>query len=200
MKLDRPGIFKARPTNWSVYCSPDTAVALCVGYQILAQLENNEWTDWSGYEPHYITGYHFVIKRDGTVNETGVHQCVESLGWSGDLRQADGDVPDVVVQINCKEEEYNGRVSVKVGWLNPGDYTPQSGGADAQEVAQLQNRFGSLLRAAASAAGARSAGSKAAPAKKASPKAAPKAKETVPPHDADDAPMPWETNDGTTRF
>lgn len=196
MKLDREGIFKARPNFWNVYCSPDTAVALCVGYQILAQLDGNEWIDWSEYNDHFITGYHFVIKRDGTANVDGVRQCVEALGWSGDLRQLEGDVPDVVVQINCKVESYKGRESIKVAWLNPGDYVPQSGGADAQQVTQLQNRFGSLLRAAASAAGAKTATAKK-PAPAAAKTTAPKnasAPVTVPANDQD-GPLPWEEDD-----
>lgn len=150
MRLDRAGIFKAKPTSWGVQKSEGSqSVAIAIDFTILAQLEGYEWADWSGYEEHTITGYFWVIKKDGSINSTTVTSICESLYWNCSLESIANDpVPDMVVQITVKEETYNGQTRLKVGWLNPGDYSPKAAYAPVEEVKELQTRFGSLLRAA----------------------------------------------------
>ncbi|MGE0191982.1 MAG: hypothetical protein AB7T63_08050 [Planctomycetota bacterium] len=161
-RLDRPGIFRARPLSWSVRTSETSqAVAISIEFAVLAQLEASSWTSWAEYEEHRVYGQFYVIKRDGSVNQTVVEQLAGALGWNGDLRTVAGPVPDVTVQITVKEDAYNGQVRFKADWINPGDHTPQVPGASQGEVGTLQARFGSLLRAAA--AGARSHSKPSAP-------------------------------------
>ncbi len=163
-RLDRSGIFRARPLSWSVRPSETSqSVALSIEFLVLAQLDGSNWTSWAEYEEHRVFGDFYVIKRDGSVNQTMVEQLAGSLGWSGDLRQVGGAAPDVVVQITVKEDAYNGQVRFKADWINPGDHVPQSSGASQGEVGTLQARFGSLLRAAAAGA-KRSALARPAPA------------------------------------
>lgn len=152
-QLDRAGIFKAVAQSWFVQTKENSgSVAIGIQFLITAQLNgNNEWDDWSAYEEHGITGYFYVVKRDGSVNVPTVDQLVWSLGWTGDLAEVHAlPVPAKEVQITVKEETYEGRTQFKVGWLNPGDFTPGPRGASDTEVKQLHARFGSLLRAAAS--------------------------------------------------
>ncbi len=149
-RLDRAGIFRARPLSWCVRDRQDSAaIAISIEYQILAQLDGSDWADWSEFEEHTIFGDHYVVKRDGTINTVTVEQLAESLGWSGDLRSVTGVPPDVVVQITVKAETYNGVERLKVAWINPGDFSPRPESAAPETVAKLQSRFGSLLRAAA---------------------------------------------------
>jgi hypothetical protein len=152
--LDREGIFKARPLQWRVYQAKEgQSVAIAVEYRITAQLDGKEWSDWSGFDEVRCWGRHNVIKRDGTPNTAMCQQLAISLGWGGSLREVvGGPPPDIEVQITVKAETYNGQTSYKADWINPGDYVPQAGGADEQEVGQLEARFGSLLKAAASKA------------------------------------------------
>ena len=42
-----------------------------------------------------------------------------SLGWSGDLRDLAKAVPDVVVQITVKADEWDGQTRFKAEWLEP---------------------------------------------------------------------------------
>lgn len=149
--LDRTGIFKAVPAAWTVKSMESGAVAVNLEFTITAQLEGSEWTDWRGYEEHFAFGDFWVVKKDGTINTKSVQQLVAALGWSGDLRHVTGSPPEVEVQVTVKAEEHNGKTYHKVSWINPGNYTPRPEGASDGDVAQLQARFGSLLRAAASA-------------------------------------------------
>lgn len=152
-RIDREGIFKAIPYEWCINAAPNSsAVAVTIQYQILAQWNGSDWDDWSSYEEHEARGDHYVIGRNGQVNTNGVEQLAEALGWTGDMRAVTGAPPDITVQITVKAEEYNGQKRYKVSWLRPGDYTPRPQGASEEQVQQLQLQFGSLLRAAASAA------------------------------------------------
>lgn len=152
--LDRDGIFKARPVEWSVQPSKQTkAVAIYVGCTITAQYEDGEWKSWEEYEPHSIGGWWYVIGKDGKVNTTAVEQLAKSLWWDGDLRTVAGDPPDLVVQLTVKSEpDLAGNMKRKAQWMNPEDFIPKMNGASEDDVAKLATQFGSLLRAAAAAA------------------------------------------------
>lgn len=174
-QLDREGVFKATPMQWGINGSDNSqSVALVVVYRILAQFDAGEWADWSEYEDHQITGYHYIVKRDGQVNTTTVNNLVESIGWDGNLDTSAGP-PDVVCQITAANEEYNGQSRIKVQWLNPENFAPGPKTADPATVKQLAARYGSQLRAAAAAAKPKTVATKAkaAPPPPAKPKPAP---------------------------
>lgn len=150
IQLERAGIFKARPMAWGLQKSDQTqSVAVGIEFAIVAMLDNGAWQDWTQYEEHTITGYFYVVKRDGTINTRTVENLVQALGWNGDLSSVLAPPPDRVVQITVNAEEYEGKIRHKVQWINPEDYTPKPVFIEAGEVQTLQNRFGSLLRAAA---------------------------------------------------
>ncbi|MCE2456175.1 MAG: hypothetical protein J4G12_10270, partial [Gemmatimonadetes bacterium] len=164
--LDRDGLFKARLLSWSVYEAESGAVAVSCELHILEEWNGADWEDWSGYEDYRVFGNWWVIKRNGTVNASAVAQLRNSLGWDGSLDSVMGPPPGRTVQVVVRGEEYNGRVQHKASWMQPGDHKPNRG-VDTDRVGQLQARFGSLLRAAASsgAAPAATATAAVAPAK-----------------------------------
>lgn len=152
--LDRAGIFKARPLSWAVRTFDNSqAVAVNMKFSIVAQLDGAEWVSWADCEEHVVYGSFFVIKKDGTINTQAVENLYAAIGWEGDLRQvAASPVPERIVQITVKAEEYQGKTQYKVAWINPEDYTPTPQGASEDDVSKLQARFGGLLRAAAAGA------------------------------------------------
>ena len=184
-QLDRPGIFKARALRGHIRTSQQSqAVAVSIEFLILAQYDASAWTDWTQYEEHGIFGDFWVIKSDGSVNVQTAENLARSIGWDGDLDDVVGDLPAITVQITVKEEEYNGRKQLKVGWINPEDFTPAVVAASAEEVTALGRRFGSLLRAAASGAKA----AQALPPKATPP---PAATQTIEPPPVSDEDLPF---------
>lgn len=172
--LDREGIFKARPVSWVVKTFPNSrSVAIAIDFVVTAQLDGSEWQDWSAYDEVRVRGDYFVVKKTGEPNLVTIQQLAESMGWGGSLGQVHGESPPlVIVQIQVKEEVYNGKSFFKACWMNPGDYVPTGGGADEDAVKQLDAQFGSLLRAAAGSKVPK-AGVKAPPPPAAKPKPAP---------------------------
>lgn len=189
--LEREGIFKARPVKWAVRKAESGAVSVNLQLLILAQLDGDDWVSWEAAEDHFVYGDFYVVKKDGKINSAAVERLVGSLGWDGDLRSVFGDPPRVVVQATVKADTYNGVTRYKASWLNPENYVPGSFGESEDDVKQLQARYGSLLRAAAS--GAVKAGApKPAQAQAAAPgkasKAAPPAAKAPAPSDDDAIP------------
>ena len=166
--LDRDGIFKAVPVSWSIKEARETSsVAISIQFRIVAQLDGSEWMSWEEFEPHQVWGDFWIIKKDGTINQTTVEQLSDALGWSGSLVEVQGTPPAAIVQVTVKADEFNGVTRFKASWLNPGDYSPTPGGAPPEKVKALQARFGSLLRAAAG--GDKAGERKAPPAKRPAP-------------------------------
>lgn len=161
-RLDREGIFKARPVSWKVQPSKQSqSVGINVEFQIVAQLVDgvdangdkvSTWESWEEFEPHNCYGTFWVIGKTGQQNVTAIDQLVVSGLWNGDLKAVLGPVPEIVVQITVKAEDYNGQTYYKASWLNPEDHVPGPGGAGRDEVEKLSSQFGSLLRAAAAGA------------------------------------------------
>lgn len=150
MNLERTGIFKAIPKTWSVKTTESSdAIAVSIRFDITQELDGSTWKDWSGYQTHHVYGDFWVVKRTGQPLVDQVKNLSEVLGWNGALSSiVSAPPPRTEVQITVDAEEYNGKTYYKAKWLRPGDYTPNFG-ADADEVKALDQRFGSLLRAAA---------------------------------------------------
>lgn len=151
MKLDRAGIFKAFPTAWALgdKSKDSQSVPVVTEFQVTACLDGNEWEDWSSYEPQTITCYTYIVNREGKINNSGVEQLVKALGWNGDPAAFAGPVPNVVAQIVVEQEEYKGSASLKVKWINPGDFIlgPKTMANDALQ--DFRKVFGSQMKAAA---------------------------------------------------
>jgi len=166
--VDREGIFKAKPLDWSVKkFDGSSSVAINIRFEIVSMLnDQGGWDDWTQFVETFVYGDFFVLKRDGSVNDVTVKQLSESLGWNGSLHQvATNRPPDCIVQVSVKHETYNGKSYFKAGWINPENFTPSGQGEDADSAKALDAQFGSLLRAAANS-GARPTGKPASPAKK----------------------------------
>jgi len=153
-RLDRPGVFKARPVAMGLKNGSEgsKSAAVWIEFQIEAQLDGTEWTSWAEYEDHSIIGDFWIIKKDGSINQPTVARLAEVLDWDGNPDTICGNPPDIPVQITVGEETYNGQTRLKVQWLNPVDYQGGVASATPEQVKQINAQFGSLLRAAAGAA------------------------------------------------
>lgn len=97
-----------------------------------------------------ITGYFNLVTKAGKLNEINIRAIKDSLGWDGSSFSSlqDGDYAGVQVQIVCDEEEYQGKSSMRVKYLNPKDYAgigPKK--ADSVTLKSLDAKFGAMLRA-----------------------------------------------------
>jgi hypothetical protein len=126
-----------------------------------------------------ITAYLVLEKNDGSINDISVRQIMDALGWSGaslsDL--ANTDWSNREVQAFVAEDDYNGRVSLKVKSLRPYNaeptFAPQK--ADANALRSMSTRLDGKLRGFAGGVAAPAKPAPAPPARPASPPPAPPA-------------------------
>jgi hypothetical protein len=156
LELDREGTFKAIITDWYVKRSESSdSIAVSCRFAVRAQKneEDGTWEDWSAFEEHVFGGDYWVVGKDGGINEMAVEQLVRSAGWDGKLESVRSGLPKIpVVQVVVKANTYKDRTTYKAAWMYPENYVGGKAGAveGSDEVRQLDNRYGSLLRASAS--------------------------------------------------
>ena len=153
LQLDRIGRFRVKPVEWYLREAASGAVGVAITYEVMAKWNDgdNVWDDWSEYGPYRVEGTVWVVKKDGGVNKSGVDQFAGSLGWDGSMAVFYGPVPRFMAQVTVTMEEYKGQVDYRADWLRPADASVISGGGvDSARGRELNTRFGSLLRAAAS--------------------------------------------------
>jgi len=167
-RLSQQGRFKAQPIMWGVSRRDDSkSVALVVEYKVIAAWSDEEWVDWTSYEDQTITAYHYIVKKDGGINKIQAKQLMQAGVFPGSFALTEGPPPNVVVQIVVAEEEYNGKTSLKVQWVNPEDYAPGPKTLPAGDLEIMDSQYGSQFRAMA----AQNAPAKAAPPKTEEPPA-----------------------------
>lgn len=128
-----------------------------------------ECTEWYGLpegrtEPDWcpidtenteITLYVYLTKKeDGAINTRSVEDIMKSLPWDGKSFAALGkaDFYGQMVQFSCKQDEYQGKKTMKASFLCPFDATPHAGGPTKADDAALKNldaQYAPKLRAIA---------------------------------------------------
>lgn len=157
LDMDREGVVLARPKEWSVWQpAGKRSVAIQITFQITKfyDRDSGQWDDWLDYDM-VVQGAFWIIGKDGQPLAKKVEQLAQCLGWDGDLMQVvNHEPPSIAVQVTVKEDAYEGQVRYRADWIAPegSDPTGGGGGATPDQVKAITAQFGSLLRAAASAA------------------------------------------------
>ncbi|MEN6425968.1 MAG: hypothetical protein ABFE13_11430 [Phycisphaerales bacterium] len=152
MKLEHPGIYKAVPLTWGLGSQSESSQStpVVVEFRVVERLEDGVWVDLREFEDQTITGFFYVVGKDGTMNAKIVANLARCLGWTPDIM--DSDPPDVIVQITVDQEEYKGVARLKVSWVNRGDHVPGVPKQSADGVKAFKQQFGSQMRAEAASA------------------------------------------------
>jgi hypothetical protein len=126
------------------------------------------WLAWPGEHDFESYGKIWIVGKDGKLNEDGIKRMVEVLGWNADLKAIEDKTfaPKEFVG-NVKPNEYQGKTSYNIEWVDPLDHTPTKGGGikanvTGDKLSQLEAKYGSPLRALAGSLRKPAAGSKPA--------------------------------------
>lgn len=146
------GRYRAMILDKSVHETGQNNLATWVAkYQLFSIWDGQDWQPVD--PPPEITGYHYIEKKDGTLNDVQIGQIKAATGWDGrdPVWLDEFDHSAVQVQVTIKAEEYNGQTKLKVAWLDGADSDPNGGGIkkDPAVVKSIASRLGSKLRAAA---------------------------------------------------
>ena len=185
MLANREGTFNAYPIDVGVdETGPNNLATVVIVFSLCEERVGAEWVDCAA-EGMEITGWFYLEKRDGSINEKTIESLKAALGWDGRdpfwLQDQAAELAQQPVQVKLAFEEYNGTTNLRVQYLNPHGY--EGGGvskADDATRRTIQRRIGSKLRAIAGGtpAPAPKPAGKPAPAK---PATAPAAARPAPP-------------------
>lgn len=149
------GNYRVRPIAWTVQKSPrddSQSTAIRIAYSIVARwdAESEQWVDWP--QGWFVYGQHWIVKRNGQLNESAVRMLRESGVWNGDFSALEDDPPQNVTAIaTVAENVYEGNVSYRVDWVDANADAPRTRGgfkpADPELLASLRARFQSQVRA-----------------------------------------------------
>lgn len=148
-KIDREGTFKCLIPEHSVNTSTNGHPQF-VGQFLAIEMwdEDSEiWQPWD-YEQELV-GYFVLFSKDGTAT-LNASQVMEALGWDGkSLCELDEtDYSEKVVQIRVELNEYKGKTSLQVSWLDAEDAIPgvKVKKMDRDALKSLDSQFNSALK------------------------------------------------------
>ena len=151
------GIYRARPIEWVIeeYEGKQTK-ALRIKFEIIQRWDGDGGGGgtWSAEFPGGYVQFHraFIIGKEGNLNERAIRSLTEAGLWDGNFESLAQDPnPHARAIVDVRENEYNGRVSYRIEWVNPDAEKPRAAGGprttDASVLQQLQARFGAQTRA-----------------------------------------------------
>jgi len=141
------GLFHAYPVDIGLGESrQNKLLQVNILYRLFEEFSGGEWTDCSA-ENLEITGYHILEKRDHSLNDNTIEALKSAMGWDGRdpfwLQDNAVALAEKPVQVKLGMEDFNGKLSLKVLFLNP--YGSQRGTvskADDEMRRTLANRLG----------------------------------------------------------
>lgn len=166
-ELENEGHFQLRCKDYTLAEFDSGAVSLNMQCRVLAAWdeESKTWADWvkgpdgTEYDEVTVEGNINLIKKKnadgspGALNEKQIDALIEHCGWDANMASlANKECKPADFQGTVKKEEYKGKVSYKLSWINALNGQPGGNGlnAIASEAAQrLQDQFGPSLRALA---------------------------------------------------
>lgn len=151
------GEYRGFPLSWTV--EPATkagsqSVAVVINFGISEEYVGEE-AGWSQPWPpgFYATGRTYVVKADGTINQNAVDALAKAGLWNGDWDAFAGSPPQVFCLLSIESNEWQGKTSYRVAWINPNADKPRERGglapADPTVLARLRQQFGGQTRAIA---------------------------------------------------
>ena len=129
-KITEPGRYNVRPVEWSIKVEEGKCPQFVVAFV----------TD----EGETITGFFTLLNKDNTPNVINLKALHKALGWDGNSFDGleNGDWSQAICSIVVEEDEYDGKTSLKVRYLNP------KGGmkAPVEAIRSLDAKYGSAIR------------------------------------------------------
>lgn len=110
MLIDREGRFRAYGKDFSVgETGSNKLTTVTIGFTLTEEWDGKQWTDCTDGDLG-ITGWFYIEKRNGDVNEFQVEQLKRAFGWDGRdvFWFEDTPLENLGIQLEVKSETYQG--------------------------------------------------------------------------------------------
>ena len=148
-QLEQAGTFRGPITEYCLVSAESGAKAIRVTVDIEDIYYDGEWCDWREHE-FYVHGDLWIVKKNGTINESQARSLVEYANWNGDLLQVHNQVwhPNKVAVV-VNEDKYGDDVRYRISWINDYDKRPGGGNVSDADAKAMQSQYGQQFRALA---------------------------------------------------
>lgn len=176
--VSQVGSFRGPIMEYGLFEADSGSVGINIKCAITDIFHEDDWLDYREYDLE-VEGTIWIVKKDGSLNESGVQSLVKYAGWDGMLEAITSKTwqPDEIsfsVEAATYKEKTRHKINFIGSWENPPGR--MMGNVDEAKAKALASRFGSQLRAVIGNTKRNApppAGSKPAPPKKSPPKAEP---------------------------
>lgn len=146
-EIDREGTFRGRIVSYGLQEAQSKALAVQITARIDEQWVDDHWEDWRQYDVE-ASGYIWIIKKDGSDNDSQVRALVDCAGWDGVFSSiVSGAWKPEPCQFVVKEDSYKEQIRYRINWLNAYDSSPTGGNVDSNRARELDALYGSRIRA-----------------------------------------------------
>lgn len=151
IQCDREGVFRADILEYGLREFESGSVAISIRVRFREAWNGEGWDDLTQYEDMEAHGSLFIIKKDGSINNSQVEALVEAAGWDGSMNSiVNATWTPTPCQVVIKAEDYKGQRQYRISFVNPYDRVPGGlSNIDPEKAKALETRFGSSLRAVA---------------------------------------------------
>jgi len=150
--IDRPGTFRGYITEQAIGESKNGHTQLEAKFTAtqMYDQETKQWLDWSHYDETEIKGYLYLASKNQEWYKTA-EQLMKALGWSGtSFSELDEtDYSKTLVQFRVAMDNYNGKPTLKVVWVDNANAEPGSSlkKMDKNAVKALDAKFAKAFKA-----------------------------------------------------
>lgn len=149
-KVDREGHYRAIITSYGLHEAESGSLAINITASLTNYWNTTEWIDWPAGEME-ADGAIWIVKKDGSLNDTGVQSLMRHAGWDGNLTSIDDQTwQPTPIAVTIQEDTYKDQTRLRIAFLNDYERTPGAkSNVTGDKVRELQNKFGGALRAIA---------------------------------------------------
>jgi len=159
--MDQEGNFRIQIMEYELKKSQKGATGIAITAKVLARWllpseknPNGIWEPWEEYDVE-VDGTLWIIgttEKGEKINQRQAEAIMQSCGWNGSLDDVYNQKwKPTPCQCTVQENEYNGKTTYRINWVNTFDAVP-GGGLDkvnANDIKSLTARYRSSLKALA---------------------------------------------------
>tara|TARA_Y100001963_G_scaffold157272_1_gene253028 strand:+ start:16241 stop:16837 length:597 start_codon:yes stop_codon:yes gene_type:complete len=147
--IQQAGVFRGEISSYGLNEADSGAIAVTIKVSIHEIFHEDKWHDWKEHD-FVANGDIWVIKKDGKLNKRQAEALVKCAGWDGSFTSiSQGTWSPTPVSVVVNEDTYKDETRFRIEWLNEFNRTPGGGNVDDDKAKNLEQKFGSELRAIA---------------------------------------------------
>ncbi len=151
---EHEGRYRAEVLSAGVGETKSGLMQVVIRFALTEELNEGQWVDVRPYD-WQITAYECLENKDGALNEFKIQRLRDAFSWQTDdpFWLEDNDLPPC--QVALRWESYQGKDSLRVGFIDAYDYSGNGAGevphSDDDMRRRIRARLGSKFRATAPA-------------------------------------------------